>query len=83
MENFELAQKLLSLPFVQGKTAGTKENLEAALVVEDFVSDIWFPTLAEKARVEGRYDLAKLLENIARSEKSHAEILREALKSFN
>ncbi len=83
MENYELAQKLLGLPFVQGKTAGTRENLEAALIVEDFVSDVWFPTLAAKAHAEGRDDLAKLLESIARSEKSHADVLREALRAFN
>ncbi len=79
MKGRELAQELLSLPFVQGVTGATDYNLKAALVVEDYVSKKWFPELAKTARFEGREDIAKLFENIGKGETTHAEALREAM----
>ena len=79
MKGRELAQELLSLPFVQGVTRTTDYNLKAALIVEEYVSTKWFPELAEIARSEGREDIAKLLENIGKGETTHAEALREAM----
>ncbi len=79
MKGRELAQELLSLPFVQGVTGTTDYNLEAALVVEDYVSKKWFPELAKIATSEGREDIAKLFENIGKGETTHAEALREAM----
>ncbi len=75
----ELARRLLGLPFVQGKTGGTPMNLDAALIVEEFVATTWYPELARMAGNAGQDDLARLLENIARGERAHADALRKAL----
>ncbi len=79
MKGRELAQELLSLPFVQGVTGATDYNLKAALIVEEYVSTKWFPELANIARSEGREDIAKLLENIGKGETTHAEALRKTM----
>ena len=83
MANMALAEELLNLPFVQGKVTTTGENLKSALFVEDFVTDKWFPALAQRARDEGRDDLARMFDQIGRGEKTHADALREALASFS
>lgn len=79
MKGRELAQELLSLPFVQGVTGTTDYNLKAALVVEEYVSTKWFPELASMARAEGQEKVAKLLDGIGKGETTHAEALREAM----
>ena len=83
MANMALAEELLNLPFVQGKVTTTEENLKSALFVEDFVTDRWFPALAQRARDEGRQDLARMFDQIGHGEKTHADALREALASFS
>ena len=83
MANMALAEELLNLPFVQGKVTTTSENLKSALFVEDFVTDRWFPALAERAREEGRDELARMFDQIGRGEKTHADALRGALASFS
>lgn len=83
MASMALAEELLNLPFVQGKVMTTEENLKAALVVEDFVADKWFPTLAQQAREEGREDIARLFERVSQGERDHARALREAMATFD
>ena len=83
MANMALAEELLNLPFVQGTVRTTGENLKSALFVEDFVTDKWFPALAQRARDEGRDDLARLFDQIGRGEKTHADALRDALASVS
>ena len=82
MESKQLAVELLGLPFVQGKSGTTDENVRSALVVEEFVAKTWFPTLARMAREEGHDEIARLLENIAKGESDHATVLREALSQI-
>ena len=83
MANMALAEELLNLPFVQGRSMTTAENLDSALFVEDFVTDKWFPALAQRSRDEGREDLARIFDGIAKGEKSHADALRDAIATFN
>lgn len=78
MNYMKLAEELLNLPFVQGKSTTTEENVHAALVVEDFVAEKWFPALVEKAKADGREDIAKMFEQIGKGEETHAEALRKA-----
>ncbi len=83
MAGMELAEKLLNLPFVKGITGNSDYNLKAALVVEDFVAQVWFPELAKMAHAEGKTELGKLFENIGQGEQGHADALRHAMQKFD
>ena len=82
MQGMHLAEEVLGLPFVKGVTKDTNFNLKAALVVEDFVAQKWFPELARLAQAEGRMDLAKLFDNVGQGEQSHADTLRKTMQKF-
>lgn len=78
----DLAEEVLGLPFVKGVTKDTNFNLKAALVVEDFVAQKWFPELARMAYAEGKNELGKLFENVGKGEQGHADTLRKTMQKF-
>jgi rubrerythrin len=63
-----------------GKPIGsTKENLEAALALEN---DKMYPEMARQAREENHEEIALWFESLARAEDTHATQFREALQKL-
>jgi len=77
----ETAHALQHLHHLNGVRT-TRENLQAAIdgETEEFTS--MYPEMARVAREEGREEVARWFEAVARAEKAHANRFREALKTL-
>jgi len=69
-------------PATGAPIGSSRQNLKSSYEGETYEATQMYPRFAEVARDEGFDELAKWFENLARVEKSHAELYRKALESL-
>ena len=78
----ETAHALGHLRYLQG-IGSTKENLKAAIDGETYEYTKMYPEFAKIARQEGKEEIAKWFEAVAKAEKAHAERYKQALEKLS
>ncbi|MEN9276485.1 MAG: rubrerythrin family protein [Gloeomargarita sp. GMQP_bins_5] len=77
-----VAQIQAQMEVVAKDPRGLRRALETALEVETIESEKTYPAFAELARRQGKEEVARVFEEIVRSETRHAAWVRRALESL-